>query len=182
MRNWLIAFIIVLMACDAGVEGKNGIKYKNATEYNEYIMENQKDVVNVFLEFGNVVDKDLDSADRTLDKGVKISAKALHNLKGMPAFKGDSAFRNAAIQSFEFYGDIIANEYRQIISIRRKGETQTDEDFAFLNELPELIGKREEKYDRAFHNAQKAFADRNNLKLVKNDLQDKVDQADEKKQ
>jgi hypothetical protein len=182
MRNWLIAFIIVFMSCDAGVEGKNGIRYKNAAEYNEYIMENQKDIVNVFLEFGKAVENDLDSADRTLDKGVKISDKALFNLKGMPAFKGDSAFRNAAIQSFEFYGYIIANEYRQIISIRRKGVNQTDEDFAFLNGLPELIGKREEKYDRAFHNAQKAFADKNNLSLVKNELQDKVDQAEEKKQ
>ena len=181
MRIMIIIGILVLTACNSGVKGKNGVTYKNATEYNEYIMENQKDVVNVILDFGKAINLDLDSADRILDKGAKITQEALNNIKGMPVFKGDSAFRNAAIHSFEFYKEIISNQYKQIISIRRKGESRTEEDVAFLRALPAVVGKREERFDRDFHNSQKAFAQKNHLTLVKNEIQEKVDAADGKK-
>jgi len=180
MRILIMVIILALASCSSGVKGKNGIVYKNATEYNQYIMENQKDIINVMLNFSKAISDDLDSADWVLDNGLETARKALDNIKGMPPFRSDSAFRNAAINSFEFYQQILGNEYKKIVSIRRKGENKTEEDIVFLQTLPATIGKREERYDRNFHNAQKEFAENNNLTLVKNELQDKIDKDDKK--
>jgi hypothetical protein len=166
----------MLMSCNSETKGKNGVVYKSAVQYNQYIMENQKDVINVMIEFGKVIDQSLDSADQVLDRGIEKADDAMTNVSGMPPFRGDTAFRNAAINSFEFYKSVLSNEYRQIVNVRRKGENKTTEDFNFLQKLPDEIGKREEKLDREFHNAQKAFADRNHLTLVRNDMQDKIDE------
>jgi hypothetical protein len=176
----LIIFILALTACNSGEKGKNGIIYKNAFDYNEYIMEKQKIVINIMLDFGKTINLDLDSSERILNIGIEKTEEALNNIKGMPPFKGDSAFRNAAVNSFGFYKAILGNEYKQIVNIRRKGENKSAEDIAFLQTLTAIIGKREERYDRDFHNAQKAFAEKNNLKLVRNKLQEKVDSADER--
>ena len=175
MRVWITIFIVSVAACTSGVKGKNGIVYKDAAQYNQYIMDNQKDVIAIMLEFGRVIKIDLDSADKVLDRGVETTREALNNLKGMPPFKGDSLFRNTAIESFEFYQDVMSNEYKHIITIRRKGVDKTTADLTFLQNLPDKIGRREERYDKNFHNAQKAFADRNHLKLVRNEMQDKVE-------
>lgn len=180
LRTFLtIATMVFLTSCDSQTKGKNGVVYRSAVQYNQYIMDNQKSVINIMLEFGKAINHSFDSADHALDKGAMITEEAITNVKGMPAFHGDSAFRDAAVRSFEFYKDVLGNEYRQIVAIRRKQENKTDSDLVFLKSLPAEIGKREEKFDRAFHNAQQTFADHNHLTLVRNEMQDKID--DEKK-
>jgi hypothetical protein len=42
------------------------------------------------------------------------------DVNGMPPYKTDSSFRNAAIASFTFYKRIFGNEYKQIINIRKE--------------------------------------------------------------
>ena len=48
-----------------------------------------------------------------------------------------------------------------ILNIRKKGEENiTEEDVAEANKIVEKITKEEEVLDKAFHNAQKDFADK----------------------
>jgi hypothetical protein len=51
----------------------------------------------------------------------------------------------------------------------------TNEDIEEMQNIVEKITKEEEGYDKAFHNAQKSFADRNNMKLKENEMQKKFE-------
>ena len=176
MRHLFFVVIITtwLGACNQPVKGRNGEIYKSAVQYNDYIISRQATLIKNVLEFSSIAQTDLDSADRMLDKYVVETDSMILNLDGMPPYKGDSSFRNAAIASFAFYKKIFGNEYKQLINIRKRGNA-TEEGIAEMNGIVGDITREEEKYDKAFHNAQKSFADKNNMKLGENEMQKKID-------
>jgi len=95
----------------------------------------------------------------------------------MPFYKSDSSFRNAAINSFLFYKKIFNNEYKRIIDIRRNEDDKTEEGITELNDIIDQMRREEEKFDKAFHNAQETFAKKNHLRLMENKLQKRIDQS-----
>lgn len=171
-----LVFILVLIACNKPVKGPNGVTYKTAVAYNDYIVGRQSTLIKNVLKFGEAAQVNLDSAEALLNKYVPETEKMISELKGMPAWKGDTALRNAAVKSFTFYKRVFDQDYRRILEIR-KNENATDEDIVEMNDIVDKISKEEEKFDKTFRNAQKDFAQKNKMKLIENDLQKKIDEA-----
>lgn len=146
--------------------GPNGIVYKSAREYNDYIVNHQKEIINQIRQLSKMVDSDLDSAQRIRDNAVNNIDVAISEVKGMPAYKGDTTLRNAAINSFSFYKKIFSNEYQQIILVFKKGLPASSEDAALIKNINYEISIEEEKFDKSLHNAQKEFARQNHMQLV----------------
>lgn len=169
-------FVIGLVSCKQSVKGENGVTYKSPTQYNDYIVTRQTTLMKSVLTFGKIADKSLDSADAMLKNGVIEADRMINELKGMPPYKGDSTLRDAAVKSFRFYKGVFEKDYVDILNFRKKGEENiTSEDVAEVNRIVDKIGKEEEVLDKAFHNAQKNFAERNNMKLIDNSMQKEVD-------
>ena len=76
-----------------------------------------------------------------------------------------------------FYKKVFQDDYMDILDIRKKGENVTDADISDMNDIVEKISKDEEEYDKAFHKAQKDFAEKNNMKLKENEMQKDIDDA-----
>ena len=55
-----------------------------------------------------------------LDGYVKETGSMINDIKGMPAFKGDSSLRDAAVNIFGFYKKIFDNDYRDVIHLRKE--------------------------------------------------------------
>jgi hypothetical protein len=175
----LLIIITAVAACKEPVKGKDGKVYKNAVEYNDYIINRQSVIMQDVIDFLKVSETNLDSARKMLnDYTVKIE-KMAEEIKGMPPYKGDSVLRDAAVGSFEFYKKMFQNEYKQIIDIRLSGNDQTEDAEAEMNRIVDKITVEEEKFDKAFHNAQSDFARKNNIRLSENDMQKKFDKATE---
>src|SRR5688572_28230331 len=98
----------------------------------------------------------------------------IEEIKGMPAYKGDSALRDAAISSFSFYKKVFENDYIDILRIKRKGATISDEDVKTANAIIEKINDEEEVFDKNFHDAQRHYAEKNNMKLTDNKMQKEI--------
>jgi hypothetical protein len=181
MRCLFFVLIITafLSACNQPVKGRNGQVYKSAVQYNDYIIGRQTTLIKNVLDLSAIAQTNLDSADKMLNKYVVETDSMIINLNGMPAYKDDSSFRDAAIASFAFYKKIFGNEYKQLINIRKNGGDATEEGVAEMNRIVGDITREEEKYDKAFHNAQKNFADKNNMKLAENEMQKKIDKIKE---
>ena len=160
------------------MKGPNGITYKSAAAYNDYIVGRQSTLIKNVLKFGEAAKVNLDSAEALLDKFIPETERVITELKGMPLWKGDSSLRNAAVQSFTFYKRVFEEDYRRILAIR-KDENAGENEIIELNAIIEKISKEEEKFDKTFRNAQKDFAQKNKMKLIKNDLQKKIDEAKE---
>ena len=181
MRNLFVTIIIVagLLACNQAIKGKNGVVYKSAVQYNDYIIGRQTTLIKNILDLSAIAQTNLDSADKILDKYLVETDSMIIDVNGMPPYKSDSAFRNAAIASFTFYKKIFGNEYKQLINIRKNGGDATEDGIAEMNRIVGDITREEEKYDKSFHNAQKNFADKNNMKLAENEMQKKIDKIKE---
>lgn len=182
MRYLLIGIILCgIISCNQPVKGKNGEVYKTPVQYNNYIINRQKGLVNDVTDMTKVAQTDLDSADKMLDDFVRKTERMVTDIQGMPPFKGDTTFREAAIASFNFYKKTFGTDYKQLINIRKNGGDATEEGVAEMNKIVENISREEEKYDKVFHNAQKSFADKNHMRL-ESDLQKKLDKLNKIKQ
>ena len=166
-------------ACNQPVKGKNGQVYKSAVQYNDYIIGRQSTLIKNILDLSATAQTNLDSASKMLDRYIVETDSMIVDINGMSPYEGDSTFRNAAIASFAFYKKIFGNEYKQLINIRKNGGDATEEGIAEMNRIVGDITKEEEKYDKSFHNAQKNFADKNNMKLGANEMQKKIDKMRE---
>ena len=178
MRLFTVIVILLtfsLGACNQPAKGKNGVTYKSAVQYNDYIVSRQAKLMQKVLDFAKATEINLDSAEKMLERFTGETAIAVEEIKGMPPFKGDSSLRDAAVRSFGFYKNVFQNDYFRIISIRKKGEEITTEDQDEMKRIVDKITREEEGFDKSFHNAQKNFADKNHMKLMENDMQKKFD-------
>lgn len=169
----LPVLMVVFVSCTQSVKGRNGVTYKSAVEYNDYIVNKQKALQKNTASIGEAADKNLDSADVILDNSVALIENMIADIEGMPPYKGDSSMRDAAIRSFKFYKKIFSQQYREIIEIRKQGGNQTEEGTAKMTAIVDDITKQEEGFDKAFHNAQKDFATLNHMKLEEGTIGEK---------
>ena len=72
MRYLLLAVVLVagIAACKQNVKGKNGVVYKSAIEYNDYIANRQTSLVKKVLELTKVMSVNLDTAEVKLKQAV----------------------------------------------------------------------------------------------------------------
>jgi len=170
-----LLLLFLLPGCAQVAKGKNGKEYKTAVVYNDAIVNHQSRIMKDILNFVDASKVSLDSADRLLDVYTGELNTVIEDIKGMPAFRGDSALRDAAVQSFGFYKRIMTGEYKELIRLRKEGAGETDEGVAQMNAIVEKISKEEEGFDKNFHSAQLAFAKKNNITLTENDMHKKID-------
>ncbi len=175
MKKTLLFVIVVagIVACKSPAKGKNGEVYKTPVQYNDYIVGRQTTLLKNIMEFAKVAQTNLDSADKMLNDYVQQTDKMIIELRGMPAYRGDSALRDAAISSFTFYRKTFDDYYRNIIRLRQ--DVDADNESA-INDIVETLTREEEKYDKAFHNAQRNFATKNKMKLMDNEMQKDIDE------
>ncbi len=174
----LITTITIFAACNKPVKGKNGVTYKDAVAYNDYIVSRQTVLMKNVLAFGKAAELDLDSAENMLREYVKDTERMIVELKDMPPYKGDSTLRDAAVNSFTFYRRVFGDDYMQLLALRKKDTDMTESDIEEMDKIVDKISKEEEGFDKTFHNAQRDFANRNKMKLRENEMQKEIDKLD----
>lgn len=180
MKKYFILFVIAiaaLVSCTESEKGKNGVTYKTAVQYNDYIVNRQTTLIKYILEFSKMADSNLDSAGTALKKYARQAEQMIDEVKGMPAYKGDSSLRNAAVHSFTFYKKLFELDYADLLNLRKKNTVMSGEDVVEANRIVDKIGKEEEVLDKGFHNAQKTFAKENKITLMDNKVQQEINEA-----
>ena len=177
MRQFLVIIILgcVIISCNQPIKGPNGVTYKSASQYNDYIVNRQSTLMQYVLDFSKAAEIDLDSAQKMLEKYTMEAALMIGEIKGMPVYKGDSSLRDAAVRSFNFYKNVFQNDYSRIIYFRKKGAAMTDAEKSEMNTIDGRITKDEEGLQKSLHKAQRNFAGKNNMKLIENEMQKKID-------
>lgn len=148
--------------------------FTDAIAYNDYIIEQQNLVGADILAF---VDKFNDS-DMTkaailpsLERLLKTAKTSLATVEKIEPFEGDSQLKPAAVKLFQFYVKVIDSDYRTMVDMLYGGEL-TDDVSSKLNTLVEKIQTDEASIDLNFATAQAAFAEKHNIELMTNELQE----------
>lgn len=172
----ILTMAVLFAACKETVKGTNGVIYKTPIEYNDYIVSRQTTLMKNIVSFGEMAQTNPDSAGKMLDLFAKETTDFIQEIKGMPPYKGDTSLRNAGVNIFTFYKKVFQSYYKQIMEINKSGENKTEEGVAKLNSIVTNLNKEEEIADKAFHKAQKDFAETNKMKLIENSMQKKLDE------
>lgn len=177
MKKLSILFLITIafVACKESVKGENGVTYKDPAQYNDYIVSRQTSLVKKIMDWSQVAQTNLDSAAKMLALYDNQTTVMIDEIKGMPAYKGDSSLKQAAIKSFTFYKRIFSEDYKRLLDIKKDGSDMTEEGAAEMNSIVNKLSRDEEVLDRAFQLAQKNFAAKHKMKLMDNEAQDKID-------
>jgi len=96
----------------------------------------------------------------------------IKDIKGMPGFRKDTTFREAAVNSFTFYKKAFDDYYKKIIQIRKEGAADADDQ---LDKVLEKLTAEEKRVDYAFRINQQSFAAKNKMKLMENSMQKDID-------
>ncbi len=172
-KYFLIPVIVILLAgCKTkNTVGAKGVAYKTALEYNEYIIHLQMDMKKDITEYTDAANVSIDEADKSLDKIINDASIKLKEIEGMPAFNGDTAFRNAAIALFSFYKTSFSNDFKEMHQLQRKvaAGTATDDVQEKLDKFEDVVSEKEAPLDAKFQETQAKFAKENNLTLIASD-------------
>ena len=162
---FLLSSVALLFACNSGM---------TPVEYNDKIITEQTKITKLFLEMNNYASIDVEKADSIRGLTVIQCDSSIAVLKGMPDFDGDSKFKNAAINLFQFYKDINQNEYKEMLAILQK-EDVVMEDIERMSVIQEQVSSKETGFDSKLEQAQNEFAKKNNIQIAPNAMQNSID-------
>lgn len=145
----------------------------SAVDYNDSIVNEQNKIIEHILAMSNAT-YDIVECDKHRLKIIEQCDSSLALVGAMNPFDGNSDLRDAALNLFKFYKDIASNDFKRILEILNMDEP-ADADYEELDQIDAKIAERELTLDASFQNAQKAFSEKHNLELLKNEYQDALD-------
>lgn len=151
-------------------------QFSTPIEYNDYIINLQTIIGEKIIAFNEALNLETATFESLLPYHralIETSADAVAKTKSLPAYEGNSELRDNALALFEFYYKTFSNEYLEMIKIIFETDLD-DAEVARLSEILEYITANEATIDNNFQTAQKAFAEKYNMTLGENELQDKL--------
>ncbi len=167
-------FVYLISCNNPAAKGKNESTFDNAVAYNDYIIERQSTVIDQILLVSEAMAISADSAASLLKEGVTVTDIAIADVKEMRPFKGDTVFRNSALENFDFYRRLFTTDYKSIIDINKKVGAASANDLLKIDSIQTALVEKESELDKRLHNAQADFAQKNRISLTDKELQKKV--------
>jgi hypothetical protein len=141
--------------------------FKTAVEYNNYIVALQTKVGESISNFSKAVESmDLSRSTTLRENIVAVANDGLVKLKSLPAYKGNSSFKNASIRLFEFYKSCAQTEYKELVSLILGDQQKLAVSTERVNQLVAEITNKEKKLDESYLSEQKQFAKDNDFGLT----------------
>lgn len=147
----------------------------SAVEYNNIIIGEQGKITARMVGMAEFFGSSAEKSEKKRLELVKQCKSSLKVVKKLPAFNGNTRFRDGAADLFSFYAQITNKEFKEMIAILKKGSSDTTADVDRLTVLEKEISKKEGPLDEAFQAAQTAFAKENNFELNENSMQKEID-------
>lgn len=164
MKHWLFictfAFVSLLT-----ISASNP---KDAISYNDFIVSEQNKIGKLTTEFSKACEKG--QLNKMQEKHTNLSAQIAESIRlvsGLPAWRGNTAFRDASVKLFELYRSITANEYIQMMAIFNEGIDMPG-NRSKLSVLFDSINRRSKEVTDRFLDEQKKFAETFKIKLTEN--------------
>lgn len=161
--------IVVTILVVLGLANTASYETLDPVEFNDQLVIYHENFIDPFI---NLIDSDLESMttkeiEAELDKLKDIASASLAGAKALVAPSGGEELKQAAIDLFSFYEEVITGDYRDLLILSLKGEGNlTSEEEAQLQEVGERISEDGLKYESGFGYAQEDFAEANGFELM----------------
>jgi|SRR5687767_14021641 len=157
MKIFLLALLILGFVQCKPKKDPNRTYFENAGKYNDFIYQEQQAVMNSFEVFAAAVNKNNpDSIRISYDAMTKRASESRSSVFKLAPFKGDTMFRYAALDFFDFVNAACNQELKEIRDLSTK-DSVTEEDVKRINELSEVYTIQEKEKNQALIAAQEKF-------------------------
>lgn len=174
MKNTLFLFLVLFLgAC-------NMTPSMTALEYNNKIVDEQNKIITKILAFYDATAAGKETSEKLRKEASEQCKTSLKVIKALPDYEGDTRLRDAAVELLLFYQTMADKSFVEMMTIIEKGENITSEDLILLEKIESDITKKEVILDDQLAAAQEAFSKKNNVTLVDNEIQQKIDDLDSK--
>jgi len=172
-----IVFAVVLFVASCGTKKDPNKTYlATATDYNNFIVGEQTKIVQKMMSLSQMAGVTTpEQMTQAQKETIAQCDTSINATKKLADFEGNVELRDGAVKLFEFYKSIISNEYAQMMTIVQKGAAITPDDTTQLGKIQRSIAEKEKSFDQTFQSAQKAFAEKNKMKIEENQLQKELD-------
>lgn len=170
MRTINLFFAAVIMIALYSCGGKSGssdkVTFSSAVEYNDFIVGLQSGIKDQFNTISDALNaNDINAAKIKTTELENKCTKAIDTLNKLDAYNGNTAFRDAAINLFTHYKDFSQKGMKEELDIMAKPEIN-GQDEQRIDQLDDEFAQKEDGLHKTFIDAQKKFADENNLVLM----------------
>ncbi len=153
-------------------------KITDPVKYNDYIVGQQNIIGTELLKLIGMFDalpEDKSETFAQLDVVITKCSEGVANLKNLKPIANEFGMRQAAIELFSFYHEIMDTDYRTIID-----QLYSDApDMEIMQGILTKVQDAEAVVDAKFQSAQKAFSAHHNIQLEENELQEEFDEIEE---
>lgn len=169
--------LLLLTICFAGLNAQT-VKITEPVKYNDYIVEQQNRIGGELLKLIGMFDalpEDKSETVAQLDVVISTCTDAISKLKNLKTINNEFGMKQAALELFEFYEEIMDTDYRKVID-----ELYHEvPDMTVLQDILVKVQESEAVVDQKFQTAQGSFAKYHNMQLEENELQEEFDEAGE---
>jgi hypothetical protein len=143
--------------------------FTNAVSYNEYIISRQSELIDDADMVNLASQHDYPLALKMLDTLLVHSTQNLADLQMLAPFRGDSSFKETAIDLFNYYNNKFVPYSRKMLLIKLKIDSGTamDSDYKVYDEYAAKIGRQSPPIEKRLVEMQARFARKNNFLLKK---------------
>lgn len=166
MKKLILPILTVLVLSLASCGGTG---YVDPVEYNDQLVEYYTNVYNKIDSLETILSEDVideEACEGAFKDAVTLTDNVIKNVEEMGAFKEDDKYQKAALAYFKEIKKLLENDYRDIYELYKKPiEDWTDDDFEKMYDIWDAIEYGTIDKDDAFDDAQKVFADENDIIL-----------------
>ena len=155
--------------------------FATAQEYNDYIVNVQVSIGEKMLAFNEIVGDEnatLEYAISELNAMVAFADDQIAKASKITPFEKNTELKESALALFRFYRQILNEDYRKMVTIYYDPNLN-EESIKEMEAILASITQREGPLDERFQTAQLAFAEKYNLELLENELQEEIDEINE---
>lgn len=190
IRILSVIYLLILIISIQSCKDKKSYKkdYQQVTKlgpvaYNDSIIGFQEKVIKKVLDFSqNFQMLDTIQRESKLNDIILEIDNSLSILNQLPPFYGNSRLKDASITWLNFYRSAFDIEYREIIKLAKKPESEiTEHDIIRMSDITKGVADRELKVHKDFEAVQQEFYKQFNIQGRQNELNNEIEKIDKKK-
>lgn len=163
---FFVAIVMIALFSCGGKGSSDKVTFSDPALYNDFIVGLQTGIKDQFTAVTDAINaNDMNVAKSKTAELTKTCGTAIDTLNKLDAYKGNTAFRDAAIKLFTHYKEFSEKGMKEELEIMAKPQI-SDQDQQRLDQLDEEFSKKEDGLHATFMESQKKFAEENNLTLM----------------
>jgi hypothetical protein len=176
MNKNIVKVVSVLIGLAVLYFVRGGFGGGEAIKYNDKLINYQGKVITEMIKLSKIFQKkDPVEMNLGLKRLQDTIDNAIEKVEAIPGYEGNTDLKDALLDLLDFYRDISAEEYAEMINIIGRGNDITQSDIDYLQKMQDSITEREKELDEELARAQSEFAKKHNIEIRKNTLQDQID-------